>query len=136
LPPPAPRLLAAPPRPAPPAPPRRRFMITWICQSHWGCRVTGDSGDSGDSGGAGGAGGRRCGQDRRFPARRGAARDLRSHPGMAEGWAGTGSPVITTVFQRYVRKNGGDQETRPIRPRPPAAAARPRRSRAMRQPPV
>jgi len=29
--------------------------------------------------------------------------------------------VITTVFQRYVRKNGGDQETQPIRP--PAAAA-------------
>jgi hypothetical protein len=40
---------------------------------------------------------------------------------MAEGWAGTGSPVITTVFQQYVRKNGGDQETQPIRPgrRPP-----------------
>jgi hypothetical protein len=29
--------------------------------------------------------------------------------------------VITTVFQRRVRKNGGDQETQPIRPgrRPP-----------------
>jgi len=35
--------------------------------------------------------------------------------------------VITTVFQRYVRKNGGDQETQPIRPgrRPPAPGRRP-----------
>jgi len=35
---------------------------------------------------------------------------------MAYGCAGIESPVITTVFQRCVRKNGGDQETQPIRP--------------------
>jgi hypothetical protein len=34
--------------------------------------------------------------------------------------------VITTVFQQYVRKNGGDQETQPIRPgrRPPPQPAK------------